>query len=63
MGVDGTGRGEQDVEEEFEEWVVSVLARKETKERMRRVGDMEEGGGEKGGQWRVVDEKGRDRTI
>jgi hypothetical protein len=33
LGVDGTGRTEQDVEEELEEWVVSVMGRKESKER------------------------------
>ncbi|KAL9130030.1 MAG: hypothetical protein Q9217_001675 [Psora testacea] len=33
LGVDGSGRSERDVEEEFEEWVASVLKRKEDKER------------------------------
>ncbi|KAI9893397.1 MAG: hypothetical protein M1814_006694 [Vezdaea aestivalis] len=32
LGVDGTGRGEKDVEEEFEEWLATTLARKERKE-------------------------------
>lgn len=31
MGVDGTGRSEQDAEEELEEWLATVLARKEEK--------------------------------
>jgi hypothetical protein len=33
MGVDGTGRSEQDAEEEFEEWLATVLSRKEEKEK------------------------------
>ena len=32
LGVDGTGRSEQDAEEEFEEWLATTLARKEAKE-------------------------------
>jgi hypothetical protein len=32
LGVDGTGRSEKDAEEDFEEWMASTLARKETKE-------------------------------
>lgn len=32
LGVDGTGRSEQEVEEEFEEWVIGVLGRKTEKE-------------------------------
>ena len=35
-GVDGSGRSERDVEEEFEEWVAGVLDRKERKEAGRR---------------------------
>jgi hypothetical protein len=31
LGVDGTGRTEQQAEEEFEEWMASTLARKEQK--------------------------------
>lgn len=30
-GVDGTGRSEKDAEEDFEEWMATVLARKEAK--------------------------------
>lgn len=37
LGVDGTGRSEEDAEEEFEEWIVSTLARKERKEEARRA--------------------------
>lgn len=33
MGVDGTGRSEKDAEEEFEEWIATVLSRKEEKEK------------------------------
>ena len=32
LGVDGTGRTEKDAEEEFEEWLAGVLARKSEKE-------------------------------
>ena len=38
LGVDGTGRGEVEVEREFEEWLAGVLARKEDKERARERG-------------------------
>jgi hypothetical protein len=37
IGVDGTGRSEKDAEEDFEEWMATVLARKEAKE--GKVGD------------------------
>lgn len=37
LGVDGTGRSEQDAEEEFEEWMASTLDRKGEKERRGRV--------------------------
>lgn len=37
MGADGSGRSEDDVEEEMEEWIVSVLARKEQKEAARKA--------------------------
>ncbi|KLJ13853.1 hypothetical protein EMPG_11235 [Blastomyces silverae] len=33
LGIDGTGRSEQDVEEELEEWVVTVMNRKTEKEK------------------------------
>ena len=39
LGVDGSGRTEGDVEEEFEEWFASVLQRKEDKERRRKGGE------------------------
>ena len=39
LGVDGSGRTEGDVEEEFEEWVAGVLKRKEDKEKRRRGGE------------------------
>lgn len=51
LGVDGTGRSEQDLEEELEEWVVGVMGRKEKKE----AGKKQSGG--------VVDERGRDRGL
>ncbi len=31
LGVDGSGRSEKDAEEDFEEWLATTLARKETK--------------------------------
>jgi len=36
LGVDGTGRSEQDAEEEIEEWLATVLARKDEKDRKRK---------------------------
>jgi len=33
LGVDGSGRSEQEAEEDMEEWLATVLARKEDKER------------------------------
>jgi len=35
LGVDGSGRVEKQAEEEFEEWMATVLSRKETKEKGR----------------------------
>lgn len=55
LGVDGSGRDEKDVEEEFEEWVVDVLARKEDKEEARK----RRGGGEEGAV--RFNERGRER--
>ena len=53
MGVDGTGRSESEVEEEFEEWLASVITRKERKEEeRRRRGELEP-------EWR--NERGRKR--
>lgn len=37
MGIDGTGRNEKDVEEEFEEWIATVLERKAEKEKVKKV--------------------------
>ena len=56
MGVDGTGRAERDADEEFEEWIASVLERRDRKreEKRRRVG---ESGGE--GKW--INERGKER--
>lgn len=33
IGVDGSGRSEKEAEEEFEEWIATVLSRKEAKEK------------------------------
>ncbi|KAI9720712.1 MAG: hypothetical protein M1828_005592 [Chrysothrix sp. TS-e1954] len=50
LGVDGTGRSEQELEEEMEEWVVGVLARREEKDAVRsdlvREREREREGGE-----------------
>ncbi|KAL2043033.1 hypothetical protein N7G274_004092 [Stereocaulon virgatum] len=46
LGVDGSGRFGADVEEEFEEWVASVLQRKEDKERSRTTTTTTTKGGE-----------------
>lgn len=51
MGVDGSGRSEREAEEEMEEWLATVLARRE--EKVRRRGG-EEGDGR-------VNERGRPR--
>lgn len=43
LGVDGSGRDESEVEEEWEEWLAGVLERKKEKEkRRRREGGLEE---------------------
>ena len=53
LGVDGSGRSEGDAEEEFEEWLATVLTRKEAKERRREYeGEKEERG---------KNERGRER--
>jgi hypothetical protein len=51
LGVDGTGRDEKQAEEEFEEWMATVLSRKETKGngKMSRVEE------------KTVNERGRER--
>ena len=33
LGIDGTGRTEAEAEEDFEEWLATVLSRKEAKQR------------------------------
>ncbi|KAI9858290.1 MAG: hypothetical protein M1813_007565 [Trichoglossum hirsutum] len=44
MGIDdGTGRSEKDAEEEFEEWLAGVLARKSEKESRERDAQRKEG--------------------
>ena len=35
LGIDGSGRGEREAEEEMEEWLATVLRRKEEKEKVR----------------------------
>ena len=42
LGVDGSGRSESNVEEEFEEWLATVLQRKEDKQRKRAGAEGEE---------------------
>lgn len=38
LGADGSGRGEAELEKEFEEWLATVLARKEDKEQAKKQG-------------------------
>ena len=45
MGVDGTGRSEKDAEEEFEEWMATVLQRKEAKEARAAIVERDQGKG------------------
>jgi hypothetical protein len=53
LGVDGSGRSEGEAEEEFEEWLATVLSRREAKERKREYeGEKEE---------RRKNERGRER--
>ena len=52
FGVDGGEVSEKDVEEEIEEWIAGVLARKEEKEKRRedgQVGGEEERSGRRSG--------------
>lgn len=39
LGVDGSGRSEQEAEEDMEEWLATVLARKEDKDRAKGIMD------------------------
>lgn len=39
LGVDGTGRSEGNVEEEWEEWLATVVERRREKEKRRRERD------------------------
>lgn len=53
LGVDGSGRSEGEAEEDFEEWLATVLSRKEAKERRKEYeGEKEE---------RRRNERGRER--
>ena len=51
LGVDGSGRDEKQAEEEFEEWMATMLSRKEAKEK-GKVGGVEE---------KRINERGRER--
>lgn len=53
LGVDGSGRSEGEAEEDFEEWLATVLSRKEAKERKREYEGEKEA--------RRVNERGRER--
>ncbi|KAF7506507.1 hypothetical protein GJ744_011653 [Endocarpon pusillum] len=53
LGVDGSGRSEGEAEEDFEEWLASVLSRKEAKERRQEYEEEKE--------QRRVNERGRQR--
>jgi hypothetical protein len=59
LGVDGTGRDEKQAEEEFEEWMASVLSRKEGREKGRREGG--EGGERERERERFRNERGKER--
>ncbi|KAK4985968.1 hypothetical protein LTR66_003184 [Elasticomyces elasticus] len=52
LGVDGSGKTMQDAEEEMEEWLATVLARKEEKDRRKRGDDAPDTG---------MNERGRPR--
>lgn len=53
LGVDGSGRSETEAEEDFEEWLATVLSRKEARERRREYeGEKEERGRNDGGRER-----------
>ncbi|MCJ1245585.1 hypothetical protein MMC30_002789 [Trapelia coarctata] len=43
LGVDGTGRGESDAEDDWEEWLAGVVERKREKEKRRRRERAEKG--------------------
>lgn len=58
LGVDGTGRSEQELEEELEEWVVGVMGRTERKETGKEDASEMRGDGK-----RKFDEKGRERRL
>jgi hypothetical protein len=51
LGVDGTGRDEKQAEKELEEWMATVLSRKETKGKSKMGRDEE----------KSVNERGRER--
>ena len=53
LGIDGSGRSEEEAEEDFEEWLATVLSRKEAKERKREYeGEKEQ---------RRMNDRGRER--
>ncbi|ERF72048.1 hypothetical protein EPUS_04966 [Endocarpon pusillum Z07020] len=53
LGVDGSGRSEGEAEEDFEEWLATVLSRKEAKERRQEYEEEKE--------QRRANERGRQR--
>lgn len=60
LGVDGSGHSEQEVEEQWEEWLAETLARRREKEGWEKGsvvgnGEMEEG------RRKVVGERGKER--
>lgn len=61
LGWDGSGGGEREAEEEFEEWIASVLERKAGKEeRMREMGG-KGADGDGDGDGEVRNERGKTR--
>ncbi len=61
MGIDGTGRSESEAEEEFEEWMASVLDRKKRKEEEKRKRGEETGESTHRNLRKWVNERGKER--
>jgi hypothetical protein len=53
LGIDGTGRTETEAEEDYEEWLATVLSRKEAKDRRREY--------EREKEFRRMNDRGRER--
>ena len=42
LGIDGTGKSEKEAEEEIEEWLATVLSRKDEKEKKKATAEMQQ---------------------